>query len=466
MFPRNLCSRSSKNSSSVSKLKTRSSNLGSRTSKIETRNLSLDSPFSKTSSIKNRVWSRDCQLTFERHCRSATGRYNTFYLAHTSTYPIPLHPISARLINYTNNLSLSHGVVPVLWKRANVNPVFKKDNPTLAENYRPISLLCIVSKVLERCIFNHCYPHFAPLLYNLQHGFLRGKSTVTQLLEVYHDILDMVAGGQEIDVIHLDLSKAFDKVPHDLLLTKLHRHGISGTALRWFEGYLSNRQQRVVLEGTFSDWLPVTSGVPQGSILGPLLFLVFANEMPSYVQHGSSLALFADDSKLYRPLGSVSSSALLQSDLDGLHSWSSDHRMTFNTTKCKVLRMSKRRSCRKPLNTYYLGEEILSHSPETSDLGISVSGNCTWTSHIEQMCSKANRVLGLVKRPCGRDIRDVQTRKLLYTALVRPLLEYSSSVWSPYFVKHRRLIENIQRRATKFILNYPPREVSYINRLD
>ena len=129
------------------------------------------------------------------------------------------------------NLSLSDGVVPVLWKCANVTPVFKKDDPTLAENYQPISLLCIVSKVLERCVFNHCYPHFAPLLYNLQHGFFRGKSTVTQLLDVYHDILDMVAGGQEMDVIHLDLSKAFDKVPHDLLLIKLHHHGISGTAL-------------------------------------------------------------------------------------------------------------------------------------------------------------------------------------------------------------------------------------------
>jgi len=195
--------------------------------------------------------------------------------------------------------------------------------------------------------------------------------------------------------------------------------------------------------------------------LGPLLFLVFAKEMPYYVHHGSSLALFVDDSNLYRPIDSVSSPALLQSDLDGLHTWSSDHRMAFNTTKCKVLRMSKRRSRRKLLNTYHLCEEVLSHSPETSDLGVSVSGNCTWSSHIEQMCAKANRVLSLVKRLCGRDIRDVQTRKLSYTALVRPLLEYSSRVWSPYLVKHRRLIENIQRRATKFVLNYLPREVSY-----
>ena len=140
---------------------------------------------------------------------------------------------------------------------------------------------------------------------------------------------------------------------------------------------------------------------------------------------GSSLALFADDSKLYRPIDSVSSPALLQSDLDGLHSWSSDHRMAFNTTKCKVLRVLKRRSRRKPLNTY---QEVLSYSPETSDLRVSVSSNCTWNSHVEQMCAKENRVLGLVKRLCGRDICDVQARKLLCTALVRPLLEYSSSV--------------------------------------
>ena len=126
------------------------------------------------------------------------------------------------------NMSLSLGSVPASWKRANVTPVFKKDNPSLAMNDRPISLLCTVSKVLERFVYNHCCPHLTPLLYHLQHGFLKGRSTVTQLLEVYHDILDSLASGKKIDAIHLDLSKAFDRVPHHLLLTKLERFDISG----------------------------------------------------------------------------------------------------------------------------------------------------------------------------------------------------------------------------------------------
>lgn len=151
---------------------------------------------------------------------------------------------------------------------------------------------------MERCVFNHCYPHLSPFLHQLQHGFQPGKSTETQLLEVYHDILDKLANGQEVDVIHLDLSKAFDKVPHRLLLSKLQLLGISGPVLLWFSSYLSDRYQRVVDDGISPDWLPVTSGVPQGSILGPLLFLVFINDMSCSITHESKLGLFADDSKL------------------------------------------------------------------------------------------------------------------------------------------------------------------------
>ncbi|XP_020914958.1 uncharacterized protein LOC110252470 [Exaiptasia diaphana] len=187
--------------------------------------------------------------------------------------------------------------------------------------------------------------------------------------------------------------------------------------------------------------------------------------MPSYIHHGSTLALFADDSKLFHTIDSVSSSASLQADLDSLHDWSIDHGMAFNYKKCKVLHMSKRKSRRGPLHSYKLDAKELTSVLETSDLGLSVTNQLSWVSHIEEMCAKGNRVLGLVKRVCGRDLCDVQTRQLLYSALVRPVLEYASCVWSPYTIKHRALIENIQRRATKFILNYPPREISYRDRL-
>ena len=179
-------------------------------------------------------------------------------------------------------------------------PIFEQEDPSLPSNYRPISLLCITSKIFERCVFNHCYNHLSQFLSESQHGFLKGRSIETQLLETYHYILHSLAKGKEVDVLYLDLSKAFDKVDHSLLLAKLKGYGISAPLLKRFRSYLADRSQRVVLEGVYSDWLPVTlPGAPQGSILGPLLFLVFVNNMPDYVCSDSKLALFADDSNYF-----------------------------------------------------------------------------------------------------------------------------------------------------------------------
>ena len=352
-------------------------------------------------------------------------------------------------------MSLLLATVPKDWKKANITPVHKKDDPTLPDNYRPISLLCVLSKVFERCILNHCLPHLSEILSNMQYGFQRGRSTETQLLQVYRHILSNLAQGKEFDAIYLDLSRAFDKVPHNLLITKLSSYGISGNLLMWYHSYLSDRYQRVVLDGVFSSWLPVTSGVPQGYILGPLLFLVFVNDLPDYIGNGSQLhALFADDSKLYRILDTPNSALLLQQDLNSLVTWSVTSNMTFSPSKCKTLHISKKKN---PTNArpYYLGDQSLESVPQVKDLGITISDKLQWADHIEVMTAKANRTLGMIKRVCY-DVNDKSVRKLLYSSLVLPQLEYCSCLWSPYTIKHRALIENIQRRATKFILNYPP----------
>ena len=356
-------------------------------------------------------------------------------------------------------MSMESGLIPCQWKEANVAPVFKKGSKECVNNYRPISLLCIVSKVMEKCIYNHVFPAVEPHIYSLQHGFVRGRSCATQLLHVYNNIGHTLDQGGQTDIVYLDISKAFDSVPHALIVHKLRMYGFNGNLLRWLESYLSGRRQRVLVEGSLSDWLPVTSGVPQGSILGPLLFLLYINDMPSVVR-SAKIALFADDAKLVMKISNVEDCLALQDDLNNLSDWGKTWGMYFNVSKCKVLTVS--RSHNPFTKEYCINENILEHVGNFKDLGVVIDSKLTFREHVRTLINKANAVNGMIKRTFGYNA-PLNVKRTLYTSLTRSVLEYCSTVWSPFLHSDIMGIERVQRSMTRFMLGYPD-GVSYPER--
>ena len=240
--------------------------------------------------------------------------------------------------------SLESGAVPLIWNSANVSPIFKKGEKSAAANYRPISLTCILCKVMEHIIASNVVKHLDSngLMYDLQHGFRERRSCETQLVPLVEDLARKTSQGKQTDLILLDFSKAFDKVNHSKLLMKLHSYGIRNDTLRWTQAFLSNRQQRVVIEGEESDSVPVTSGVPQGSVLGPILFLAYINDLPQDIV--SQVRLFADDTAIYLTLEHKHDSDTLQTDLDRLQAWEAKWDMEFNPSKCQVIRVTTSRT--------------------------------------------------------------------------------------------------------------------------
>ena len=216
------------------------------------------------------------------------------------------------------NTSLEIGSFPERWKDANLVPTHKASSKSLVSNYRGISLLDVLSKLLERQVYDGILHIICPHLSQWQHGFLPGKSTVSQLSQVIHYFGRALENRQQVDVIYLDFSNAFDRVSHCKLLFKLECLGIKGSLLSWFRSYLTNRRQRAVIDNISSEFLPVTSGVPQGSILGPLLFLIFINDMPNVISRDTSLHLFADDSKCFHLILGRKDGDELQDDLNNL----------------------------------------------------------------------------------------------------------------------------------------------------
>ena len=346
------------------------------------------------------------------------------------------------------NSTLQHGEVPQDWRKATISPIFKKGSKNLASNYRPISLTAVLSKLMESLLRDHMMKHLTDnnLLSKKQHGFISGRSTVTQLLNYLDKCARSVAAGKVVDVIYLDFEKAFDTVPHHRLLGKLTAYGMSGAVHKWVSNYLSGRTQVVSVNGTESDVGSVLSGVPQGTVLGPLLFVIYINDMLDSIS--SDGLLFADDTKVFRQVTSENDALQLQSDINKLEAWTKIWLLRFNADKCHVLTIGKFVNIRHT-HRYKIGGTELEHVFEEKDLGVQVDAELSFDEHINAKVRIANQIMGLIRRSFA--YLDAKSFVKLYTALVRPHLEYAQSVWSPHLQKHRDLLEKVQIRATKLV---------------
>uniref|UniRef100_K7F1X3 Reverse transcriptase domain-containing protein n=1 Tax=Pelodiscus sinensis TaxID=13735 RepID=K7F1X3_PELSI len=277
----------------------------------------------------------------------------------------------------------------------------------------------------------------------LQHGFTKGRSCQTNLISFFEKVTDFLDKGNAVDLIYLDFSKAFDTVPHRELLVKLEKIGINMKVERWISNWLKGRLQRVILKGELTGWRKVTSGVPQGSVLGPILFNLFIADLGT--KSGSVLIKFEDDTKLGAIANSEKDRDIIQEDLDDLVNWSDSNRMKFNSEKCKVMHLG----INNKNFSYKLGTHQLEVTEEEKDLGVLVDYRMTMSRHCDMAVKKANTILGCIRR--GISSRDKEVLVPLYKALVRPHLEYCVQFWSPMFKKDEFKLDQVQRRATRMI---------------
>ena len=358
--------------------------------------------------------------------------------------------------------SLLEGEIPDEWREANITPLFKKGSKLNASNYRPVSLTSVCCKLMEGIMRDRIMSHLVKhkLISPSQHGFVHKKSCVTNLLECHHVVSGLLNNGKSVDVLYTDFEKAFDKVSHKKLITKLYGYGIRGTILVWIESFLRNRRQRVVMGEFESGWRDILSGVPQGSVLGPLLFVVYINDLPDGLEN--MFKMYADDSKVISEVDGFLLDSNLQRDINKIKDWCDKWSMCLNSSKCKVMHFGKK----NPEKDYYIGHGpervLLGKTENEKDLGVLIDNSGKSSRQVQAAVSKANSALGRMRATF--QFFNIELFKILYPTFVRPHLEFGSSAWNSMSKADTKKLEGIQKRATKMVIEL--RAMEYEERLE
>ncbi|RYE21894.1 MAG: hypothetical protein EOP45_09010, partial [Sphingobacteriaceae bacterium] len=350
------------------------------------------------------------------------------------------------------NESLRLGRFPNQWKSYSVRPIFKKGSRSDVENYRCIAKLPTVAKFFEHLITiqltnligHHIVPH--------QHGFMKRRSTTTSLMEFIHFVRK---NKGQVDVLYTDFKKAFDKVNHRILLAKLRKLGLPSNLVEWIESYLCNRRQFVDYNNRHSSEFVVNSGVPQGSHLGPLLFLVFINDIIASLGDDVFISLYADDLKIAVAINSPNDTMKLQSAINQLEKWCIENDLHLNLDKCSILSISNKRESNIVIADYKYGIHSFKRVTEQRDLGVTIDSKMNFIAHKSSVISRAKSTLGFIKRFCY-NVDNIGTLKTLYSALVESIASHCSVVWLPDGSTWIDKIESVQKQFTMFALREYP----------
>ena len=360
------------------------------------------------------------------------------------------------------NKSINDCVFPDQWKLCHVIPIFKSGKKVDVRNYRGVTIELTLAKVFEMLVDQQLKLNVNHLLSKSQHGFLPNRNIETNLTELSVRAVEAFEAGKQIDIFYADIQKAFDTVDQSLLIRKMAKFPISNKTLRWFASYFKNRKQVVRVNSSVSDTFEVPSSVGQGTILGPLLFLIFFDDFDMNI--GSTVALnFADDKKLLRIVSNNNDAVELQRSIDNFMVWCSNNALQVKIAKCKILTLTHRRN---PIKfDYYVNGSKVYRVDEIRDLGVMIDSKLSFATHIEYMKKKSMAMLSFVKRNCRQKF-ELDSAKLLYGSLVRSNLEFASTVWLPHHKSYKVSVESVQKQAVIYLngdyLNRGGNENNYV----